>query len=61
MSYMHDPAHPGEVLREYLPEGMSVTEAPRRLGVTRQSLSAILKCQHTLMTVGANRGRREVR
>ncbi|WP_424945060.1 hypothetical protein [Candidatus Thiosymbion oneisti] len=40
---------------------MSVTEAARRLGVTRQSLSAILKCQHTLMTVGANRGRREVR
>jgi len=39
---MHDPAHPGEVLREYLPEGMSVTEAARRLGVTRQSLSAIL-------------------
>ena len=42
MSHMHDPAHPGEVLREYLPEGMSVTEAARRLGVTRQSLSAIL-------------------
>jgi addiction module HigA family antidote len=39
---MFDPAHPGEVLREYLPEGMSVTEAARRLGVTRQSLSAIL-------------------
>lgn len=39
---MYDPAHPGEVLREYLPEGMSVTEAARRLGVTRQSLSAIL-------------------
>jgi len=42
MSHMHDPAHPGEVLREYLPGGMSITEAARRLGVTRQSLSAIL-------------------
>lgn len=42
MSRMYDPAHPGEVLREYLPEDMSVTEAARRLGVTRQSLSAIL-------------------
>ena len=42
MSTMHDPAHPGEVLREYLPEGMSVKEAAARLGVTRQALSAIL-------------------
>ena len=39
---MYDPAHPGEVLREYLPEGMSVTEAARRLGVTRQAFSAVL-------------------
>ncbi len=42
MFAMHDPAHPGEVLREYLPEGMSVTEAAERLGVSRQALSAIL-------------------
>lgn len=27
MSRMHNPAHPGEVLREYLPEDMAVTEA----------------------------------
>ena len=42
MGTMHDPAHPGEVLREYLPEEMSVKEAAARLGVTRQALSAIL-------------------
>lgn len=42
MFAMHDPAHPGEVLREYLPEEMSVTEAAERLGVSRQALSAIL-------------------
>jgi len=42
MFAMHDPAHPGEVLREYLPEQMSVTEAAERLGVSRQALSAIL-------------------
>lgn len=42
MLAMHDPAHPGEVLREYLPEEMSVTEAAERLGVSRQALSAIL-------------------
>ncbi len=42
MSRMHNPAHPGEVLREYFPERMTVTEAARRLGVTRQALSALL-------------------
>lgn len=42
MSRMHNPAHPGEVLREYLPEGMTVAEAAKRLGVTRQALSAVL-------------------
>jgi len=39
---MHNPAHPGEVLREYLPADMTVTEAAERLGVTRQALSALL-------------------
>lgn len=38
---MHNPPHPGEVLREWL-EGISVTEAARRLGVTRAALSRIL-------------------
>lgn len=42
MSRMHNPAHPGEVLREYLPAGMTVSGAAERLGVTRQALSAIL-------------------
>lgn len=42
MTRMFNPAHPGEVLREYLPDTMSVTEAARRLGVTRQTLSALL-------------------
>lgn len=37
-----NPAHPGEVLRKYLPENMSVTEAAQRLGVSRQALSALL-------------------
>ncbi len=38
---MHKPPHPGEVLREYLGE-TSVTEAAKRLGVTRAALSRIL-------------------
>ena len=42
MSNMHNPAHPGEVLREYLPENVSIGEVARHLGVTRQALSALL-------------------
>ena len=42
MSRMHNPAHPGEVLREYLPEGVTVTEAAQHLRVTRQAFSALL-------------------
>jgi len=42
MSRMHDPAHPGEVVREYLPENVTVSDAARCLGVSRQTLSALL-------------------
>jgi addiction module HigA family antidote len=41
MNTMHNPPHPGEVLREWLAD-ISVTEAARRLGVTRVSLSRVL-------------------
>lgn len=40
MSQMHDPAHPGELFDEYLGD-VSLTEAARRLGVTRVTLSRI--------------------
>ena len=41
---MHDPPHPGEVLREdYLkPLGLSVSSAAKALGVSRKTLSALL-------------------
>lgn len=41
---MHNPPHPGEVLRELClnPLGVSVTEAAEALGVSRKTLSAIL-------------------
>lgn len=42
MSRMHNPAHPGELLREWIPEGMTVTEAAAQLGVSRVMLSKIL-------------------
>lgn len=41
---MHDPAHPGEILRElYLaPLGITVTAAAKALGVTRKHVSGIV-------------------
>jgi addiction module HigA family antidote len=38
---MYNPAHPGAVLKEWL-AGFSVTEAARKLGITRIHLSRIL-------------------
>ncbi|TCV84216.1 addiction module HigA family antidote [Testudinibacter aquarius] len=38
---MYNPAHPGEVLKAYL-EGVTVTTAAKKLGVTRVTLSRIL-------------------
>jgi addiction module HigA family antidote len=41
---MHNPPHPGEVLKELClePLGISVTRAAEALGVSRKTLSAIL-------------------
>ena len=41
---MHNPPHPGEVLRELClkPLGLTVTQAARALGVSRKTLSSIL-------------------
>jgi antitoxin HigA-1 len=41
MTAMHNPPHPGEVLREWLAD-ITVAEAARRLGVTRVALSRVL-------------------
>ena len=44
MSTMHNPPHPGEILKEDVleAEGIKVTEAARQLGVTRVTLSRLL-------------------
>ncbi len=42
MSRMHNPAHPGEVLREWLPENMTVTQAAKELQISRVTLSKVL-------------------
>lgn len=39
--HMHNPAHPGEVLREYMGD-MSVTSLADHLGVSRVTLSRLL-------------------
>lgn len=41
---MHNPPHPGEVLRSLClePLGLTVTEAARALGVSRKTLSGLL-------------------
>lgn len=41
MNTMHNPPHPGEVLRDWL-DNVTVTEAAKRLGVTRPALSRVL-------------------
>ncbi len=47
----HNPAHPGEVLREWLPEGMTVTQAAQDLQVSRVTLSKVLN-GHAGVTAG---------
>lgn len=49
MARMHNPAHPGEVLREFLPPDMSIGEVAARLGISRPHLSRLLN-GHSSMT-----------
>jgi antitoxin HigA-1 len=44
---MHNPPHPGEIIRELClePLGLSVTKAAKALGVSRNTLSSILNGQ----------------
>ena len=39
---MYNPAHPGEILREFIPADMTVTEVASCLHVTRVTLSRVL-------------------
>ena len=41
MTRMHNPPHPGEVLREYLGD-VTVTQAAAKLGVNRVTLSRVV-------------------
>ena len=44
------PTHPGEILREDVikPLGLTVTEAAKRLGVARKTLSELINCRSSM-------------
>ena len=42
MAKMFNPPQPGEVLREFLPENMTIEDVAARLGVSRVQLSRVL-------------------
>ncbi len=56
METMHDPAHPGEILREELEaRGTTITAAARALGVTRKALSDVVNLKAGVSPVMARR------
>ncbi len=48
MSDMYNPPHPGLVLREWIPETMSITEAAKALKISRVTLSKILNANSNI-------------
>lgn len=50
MMMQRKPTHPGEILREdvLIPLRLTVTEAAKRLGVSRKALSTLLNCKSSL-------------
>jgi antitoxin HigA-1 len=44
---MHNPAHPGEIIRELCLEPLAITvvDAAKALGVTRKTLSELINCR----------------
>ena len=55
---MHNPPHPGEVIKELCiePLGLTVTDAAKGLGVPRKTLSAIQQNKNTRNYFGGSIG-----
>ena len=45
---MFNPPHPGELLREFLPEGLTIEAVAGRLGVSRVQLSRVLNARSAI-------------
>ena len=45
MTNMFNPAHPGEVLKEYIPADMTIGQVAKTLAITRLTLSKILNAR----------------
>jgi antitoxin HigA-1 len=54
---MHNPPHPGELIKEIClePLGLTITEAAKGLGVTRKTLSGLLNCHSSVTPMMAIR------
>jgi addiction module HigA family antidote len=48
MGRMFNPPHPGEILREFLPDDMTIEEVARRLAISRVQLSRILNTRSAI-------------
>ncbi len=55
MSRMHNPAHPGEVLRGWIPDDMTVTAAAKELQIPRVTLFKVLNGKRGITAVMALR------
>lgn len=47
---MHNPAHPGEIIKELViePLGLTVTDVSEHLNVSRKTLSKVLNCRGSI-------------
>ncbi|MBN1378211.1 MAG: HigA family addiction module antidote protein [Gammaproteobacteria bacterium] len=47
---MHNPAHPGEILKELViePLGLTITDVSEHLDVSRKTLSKVLNCRGSI-------------
>jgi antitoxin HigA-1 len=52
---MHNPAHLGKALREWIPEGMRIEQAAQQLHISRTTLSKVLNAKSVLTATMALR------